>query len=186
ALRSLGPELAGGLPPAPRPIADRQARRHRVFRALVEALAAAGSAVLVLEDLHWADDQTPDFLRYLLADPPPQLSTVLTYRDEEATPAVRALTARLPRTVHHTRLTLPPLDVPATGALAAAILDAGTVSEEFASYLCERASGLPFAVEELLALLQERGDVARRGGRWARRALDRLDVPASIRVHVME
>src|SRR5690606_10010747 len=63
---------------------------------------------------------------------------------------------------------------------------AGTVSEEFASYLCERASGVPFAIEELLALLQERGSVARRGGTWARRALDRLDVPASIRDQVLE
>jgi DNA-binding CsgD family transcriptional regulator len=185
-LRPLLPELADELPPAPEPVADPPAHRHRVFRALVEVLTAAGAAVLVLEDLHWADDQTPDFLRYLLADPPPQLSTVLTYRHDEATPAVRALTARLPRTVHHARVALRPLDVAATGALAAAILGAGTVSHEFASYLCERASGLPFAVEELLALLQERGDVARRGGRWARRALDRLDVPTSIRAQVLE
>src|SRR5690606_29842858 len=115
ALRPVLPELAGARPPAAEPVAALPAPPPRGCRALVEVLAAAGPAVLVLEDLHWADDQTPDFLRYLLADPPPQLSTVLTYRHDEVAPAVRALTARLPRTVHHTRVALRPLDVPTTG-----------------------------------------------------------------------
>lgn len=186
ALRPLLPELSGLLPPLPEPIVDRQAERHRLFRALVEALRAAGPTVAVLEDLHWVDAHTGDFLSYLLADPPPELSLVITFRGEEASPAVRALPAKLPVAVHRGRMILPPLDAPRTGELAAAILDAGTVSDEFATYLCERASGLPFAVEELLALLRERGSVARRGGSWARRALDQLDVPTSIRDQVLE
>src|SRR5690606_39768102 len=74
ALRPLLPELADLLPPTPEPVGDRRAERHRVFRALVETLRTAGPTVLVLEDLHWADDHTPDFLAYLLADPPPELS----------------------------------------------------------------------------------------------------------------
>ena len=186
ALRPLLPELVDLLPPAPEPIADRRAERHRLFRALVEALAAAGPTVMVLEDLHWVDAHTGDFLSYLLADPPPQLSLVLTFRGEEVGPAVRVLPAKLPPQVARQRVVLVPLDPPRAGALAAAILDAGPVSDEFASYLCERASGLPFAIEELLALLRERGSVARRGGGWARRALDRLDVPTSIRDQVLE
>jgi hypothetical protein len=47
-------------------------------------------------DLHWADEQTSDFLAHLLADPPPELSVVLTYRGEEVSAGVRALTAKLP------------------------------------------------------------------------------------------
>lgn len=65
ALRPLLPELAGQLPPAPEPPEERAAERHRVFRALSELLGSLGEAVLVLEDLHWADEQTLAFLGYL-------------------------------------------------------------------------------------------------------------------------
>lgn len=185
ALRPLLPELSDMLPAAPEPIADRRAEQHRRFRTLAELLAATPTA-LVLEDLHWADAQTYDFLRYLLADPPAELSLVLTYRDEEAAPAIRALSARPPHAVHHTRVTLSPLDPQATGALATAILGTDGVSGEFASYLCERASGLPFAIEELLALLRTRGSVAYGRGDRARRELEELDVPVGIRDQVLE
>ncbi|MEQ4301864.1 AAA family ATPase [Plantactinospora sp. B6F1] len=186
ALRPLVPELTDVLPPLPEPTSDRRVERHRVFRALVELLRAAGPLVLVLEDLHWADADTPDFLRYLLADPPPKLSLVLTYRDEEVAAQVRAIPARLPAVVHQAHVRLAPLDVAGTGALAAAILGIDRISEGFAGYLCERASGLPFAIEELLALLRAKGKIMYRQRGWARRALDRLDVPAGIRDQVLE
>ncbi|MGH9116488.1 MAG: hypothetical protein ACRD0A_01000 [Acidimicrobiales bacterium] len=86
-------------------------------------------------------------------------------------------------------IALAPLDEQRTGELAAAILRLRRMSDEFASYLCERSSGLPFAIEELLALLQARGTLVRRGGGWARRTLEELhgiDVPRGIRDQVGE
>jgi DNA-binding CsgD family transcriptional regulator len=186
ALRPLLPELAARLPPSPQPLDDRAGERHRVFRALVEVLAALGPAVLVLEDLHWADEQTVEFVGYLLADPPPQLSLLLTFRGEETDPEVRAATSKLPAAVGRLELTLGLLDAHQTGALAAEILGTGRVSEEFASYLHARTSGLPFAIEELLALLRARGSLVRRDGGWARRALDELAVPSGIRDPLLE
>lgn len=64
ALRPLLPEVAHLLPPQPSPLDDRDAERHRVFRGLVEVLTSLDPAVLVLEDLHWADDHTLDFVAY--------------------------------------------------------------------------------------------------------------------------
>ncbi|MPZ25887.1 MAG: AAA family ATPase [Micromonosporaceae bacterium] len=186
ALRPLLPELAGRLPPAPAPLDDRAAERHLVFRGLVELLAGLGPAVLVLEDLHWADGQTADFVGYLLAGVPADLAVVLTFRGQEVNPGLRAATARRSPGTGRAELLLAPLDPPATGALAAAIVGVERVSEEFADYLCERTAGLPFAVEELLALLRTRGDVARQGGGWARRELAELTVPSGIRDQVAE
>jgi hypothetical protein len=40
----------------------------------------------VLEDLHWADEQTVDFIRHLLAEPPTDLAVITTYRGDEAGP----------------------------------------------------------------------------------------------------
>lgn len=186
ALRPLLPELGDWLPARPEPLDDRLAERHRVFRGLVEVLHALTPAVLAIEDLHWADEQTIDFLSYLLAEPPAWLAVVLTFRAEEVAPEVRALTARLPDPVRHAHLGLQPLAVQEVRALVTAVLGADRVSEELASHLWARSAGLPFVVLELLALLRERGLLARRGGRWIRRSLAELDVPAGVADPVRE
>lgn len=186
ALRPVLPELAHVLPPSLEPLDDRAAERHRVFRGLTAVLASLGPAVVVIEDVHWADEQTIDFIGYLLSALPATLAVVLTFRGEEAGPDVRALTAKLPEPVGQTRLAVAPLDETQTGVLAAAALGMDSVSAEFGSYLWERSSGLPFVIQELLALLQARGTLVRRGGRWARRALDELDVPAGVRDPVLD
>lgn len=188
ALRPLLPELAPWLPLAPEPLDDRAAERHHVVRGIAALLGALGPVVLVLDDLHWADTATVELLTYLVGQMPPGLVLVLAYRGEEAQPDVRTVTAKLPPEVRHTQVTVPPLTDDQTGALAAAILDTERVSTEFATHLCERASGVPLAVEELLALLQNRGTLARHGGRWERptRPLNELDVPAGIRDPVLE
>jgi DNA-binding CsgD family transcriptional regulator len=184
ALRPLVPELAPWLPAAPEPLDDRQAERHRVFRGLLElltALSAAQRVVLVLEDLHWADVQTREFIAYWLSGPAPRVALVITYRSEDVDAEVSALTARVPRPVGYEHVMLAPLDASGTGALTAAILGVETVSAEFASYLWERTGGLPLAVEEVLALVRARGLLVHHDGGWARKALDELDVPRGIR-----
>lgn len=189
-LRPLLPELATQLPPPLEPLWDRMAERHRVFRGLTEVLRALAPVALALDDLHWADGQTLDFLRFLLHEvlpgPPIALSVVVTFRGEDADPRVPALFARLPPSVARQRLVLTPLDAPQTGKLVAALVGADRVSSDFANYLCEWTGGLPFAIEEVMALLRDRGQVWRRGDRWARRTLDALAVPAGIRDHVRE
>jgi DNA-binding CsgD family transcriptional regulator len=181
AVRPLLPELASFLPAAPGPLDDPVAERHRVFRGLTEVLTALAPAVLVLEDLHWADEQTVDFVAYLLTTPMPELAVVLTYRSEEVSAAVRALTARLPAATARAHVALAPLDERETGDLVAAILGAPRVSGEFAKYLWDRTMGLPFAVEEVIALMQTRGLVVSRDGEWTRKPLGELEVPRGIR-----
>ncbi|WP_327085465.1 AAA family ATPase [Nonomuraea sp. NBC_01738] len=186
ALRALLPELQDVLPEAPPPLEDRAAELHRVLRGLVEVLAALGPAVLVLEDLHWADQQTAEFLVYLVRALPAELSVVLTYRGEEADPALRAATARPADAITSAHIALRPLDVAGTRALAAAILRTEEVSAEFAEHLCARSSGLPLAIQELIAMLRTQGKLIRWQGGWARRTLDELDVPAGVRAPVRE
>jgi DNA-binding CsgD family transcriptional regulator len=186
ALRALLPELADVLPPAPGPLDDRVAERHRVFRGLIDIIDCLGPGVLVLEDLHWADEQTSDFIAYLVSDPPPHLAVVLTYRTEDAGRAVRALSSRLPPGVTRVHVPLSLLDQHRTRDLVAAILDTETVSSEFATYLWQRTSGLPLAIEEMLGLVRARGLMVRHGGRWERKTLDELEVPIGIREPTLE
>lgn len=187
ALRPVLPELAPVLPPAPEPLGDRRAERHRLFRALRELLGSLGGSVLVLEDLHWADEQTSEFLRYLCPQLPPELTLVCTYRGEdlpETTP-FPWLGSRLPSQVGHLELPLRPLDREEIRTLAGSILDAGVISDEFADYLLKSSGGLPFAVEEVLRLLEDREDLIRREGAWVRRSLEDV-VPSPVRNSILE
>lgn len=185
AVRSLLPEIADLLPAQPGPLGDRVAERYRVFRGLVAVLEALSPVTVVLEDLHWADEQTLDFLRYVLGDPPARVSWVVTFREEDIDPAVRSLTGRLPGSLTRARVVLAPLDVPQTGQLAAALVGVDRVSDDFAADLRGRTGGLPFAIEEVMALLRSRGKVTR-PGQWPRWSLDELAVPAAVRDHVLD
>jgi DNA-binding CsgD family transcriptional regulator/tetratricopeptide (TPR) repeat protein len=188
ALRPLLPELAPVLPPLPEQLGDRRAERHRLFRALRELLGALGRGVLVLEDLHWADDQTSEFVRFLCPQLPPELLLVCTYRGEDAPAAspFRSLAAELPSRTAGLKLQLRPLDREQVRALAGLILGADAISDEFADYLFEGSGGLPFAVEEVLRLLENREDLVRRKGAWVRRSLEDLGVPKAVRDSILE
>jgi DNA-binding NarL/FixJ family response regulator len=185
ALAPLLPELADRLPAPPDPLGDRRADRHRLFRALRELLGALGPSILVLEDLHWADDATIELLRFVTPDLPPELTLVGTYRGQERpdAPSLAGLTARLPNGLH---VPLQPLAREHTRELARTILDTEAVTDEFADYLLERSGGLPFAVEELLELMRDRSDLFQRHGVWIRRALRDISVPHALRDSILE
>ena len=188
ALRGLLPELASRLPTAPKAVGDPSAERHLVYRGLRELLGHLGPTVLVLEDMHWSDEATEDFLYFLGAQPPDDLGVVITYRREDVPAQSRLLRIAAQRgwarRIEHIELHL--LSADDVSAMIAAILQSSDVSPEFAAYVHERTSGLPLAVEEIVHLVRDRKDIIQSGDRWFRRALGDFDVPASIRDAVLE
>lgn len=160
-LQPLLPELAHALPAEPAPTADPRAERHRIFRALRELIDAFGPTVCLLEDMHWAGEGTLEFLAFLLAEPPEALSIVLTYRSEDLHPSssLVGLPSHLPRDALTLALELAPLSVEEVRALTCALLDAASVSEDIAESLYDRSAGLPFALEEIIRLLLDRGQL---------------------------
>ena len=131
----LGPALAQGANP------------HQVALALARELRSSPPTVLVLEDLHWADEATLDVFTLLVrrAEATPAL-VVGTYRDdalENAHPLRRVL-GELATTAAVRRLKLAPLSPDAVGRLAA---PHGVDGRE----LYEKTGGNPFFVVEVLA-----------------------------------
>ncbi|MET8708413.1 AAA family ATPase, partial [Streptomyces californicus] len=163
ALRGLLPDLADRLPPAPPPLAEPQAEQHRVLRALCAMTAHLGDAVLAVEDLQWADAGTRAFLRTVVSDPPPRLGLVLTAR-EDGDGLPFPVTLRAPSHVTVAEQRLPPLSVAETGELAAGLLGARAVPEEFAERLHRGTGGLPYVVEEVLRRRPGRTDEGGDGG----------------------
>jgi DNA-binding CsgD family transcriptional regulator/tetratricopeptide (TPR) repeat protein len=188
ALRPLLPELADRLPASPDPLGDRRAERHRLFRAVRELLSALGTSVLVLEDLHWADDTTVELLRFLTPQLPPELTLVCTYRGEDlpAGSPLLGLAGRLPGEIQGVQISLRPFDKDQVRELVRTILEVQEVSVEFADHLLEDSGGLPFAVEEMLRLLKDRDDLVRQSGTWLRRQIEEIGVPLELRDAILE
>lgn len=188
ALRPLLPEWADALPPAPEPAEDATAGRHRLFRALAELLEHLKTRLLVVDDVHWADDATLEFLLFLRAQPAQPMAIVVTSRHEDipAGSLLRRLSAhRMPGGLA-TRIRLGPLDVAETSVLVSSMVAGQPVSQEFAQFLHARTDGVPLAIEESIRLLAERADVTWRDGEVVRRELAEIAVPATIRDAVLE
>ena len=123
ALAPLLPEIAEHLPPPLPPLPDQRAERHRVFRAAVALLDHLSPLVLVLEDVHWADSGTHDFLAFLAAHLPENLTVILTVRTESGLLPIREAFARAPSGPARS-VSLAPLTMPEVEELARSILKA--------------------------------------------------------------
>jgi ATP/maltotriose-dependent transcriptional regulator MalT len=114
---------------------------------LVAELRGRAPVVLVIEDLHWADEATLDVVRMLarrIASLPMLL--VLTYRDESFDRAhpLRVVLGELPARPTPVRIALAPLSLDAVSEIAE---PAGVDAEALAA----RTGGNPFFVTEVLA-----------------------------------
>jgi DNA-binding CsgD family transcriptional regulator/tetratricopeptide (TPR) repeat protein len=123
--------------------------RNQLFSAHLDALASTDPPTAVLvEDLHWADEATLDWLTYLARRLSSRPALVLaTYRDEElaAGSPLRSALAALATQRGTRRLTLPPLSRAAVVELATA------AGRSDGPRIHALTSGNPFYVEELLA-----------------------------------
>ncbi|TWG27737.1 DNA-binding SARP family transcriptional activator [Micromonospora palomenae] len=136
-------------------------RRHRAAVDLLTASAGRGPVLVVLDDLHRADEDTLDLLAALFAEPEPVTGPVLVvgaFRSTGIGPELTAALARLARS-EPVRVYLDGLDAPATGELARAVagrdLDPPT-----ADLIHRRSGGNPFYVRELARLLAAEGPAA--------------------------
>ncbi|MFI6316201.1 ATP-binding protein [Nonomuraea sp. NPDC050556] len=173
AVRPYLPEIAHLLPAAPEPLGEPSAERHRFFRGVRELLCALGTCVLIMENLHWADEGTRHLLRFLLAEPPDGLALVLTYRPEDLTdggPLGLAATPDGASTV--ARLSLSPLDRRELHALALDILPGVALAATFVTALHERSGGIPYVAEEILHALESAAPTPAH--------IDAVDVPAGV------
>jgi DNA-binding CsgD family transcriptional regulator/tetratricopeptide (TPR) repeat protein len=122
---------------------------------VVRRLAQLGPALLLLEDVHWADATSRELLHYLarrIADVP--VLMVATYRTDELHPGhpVHRMVATLAKERLAHCLDLESLTGPQVEAMLGAIL--GTAPEaDFVAAVRERTDGNPLYIEELISVL---------------------------------
>jgi DNA-binding CsgD family transcriptional regulator len=133
---------------------------------LLRVFSADAGCLLILEDLHWADRETLALLEYLadnLATEP--VLCLGTVRVEEGT-AAAGLASTLEARGSAAVLPVGRLDSAATARMALACVGATGLPGAVQSLVAERAEGIPFLVEEVLAGLIGDGKLAERDGRW--------------------
>ncbi len=148
--RPLGPlvDVADDLDPRFAELLEAGAPRDAVLRGLLRSLREGrGDLVLLLDDLHWADEATLDALRYVGRRIESTRALVVgTYRDDEVDRQhpLRVVVGDLATSPAVRRLEIPPLSLDAVTALAE-----GTTID--ARELHERTGGNPFYVTEVIA-----------------------------------
>jgi DNA-binding CsgD family transcriptional regulator len=148
-----GEELDGLRPVAGEDRPGRQARLFEALLALLDRLGADKPIVLVLEDLHWADASTRDFLNFIVRSARSEpLCLIATYRSDELhrRHPLRPLLAELERVSGVERIGLERFALPEVAELVAGILDA-PAAPGLAERLYARTEGNALYTEELLA-----------------------------------
>ena len=146
--------------------------------------------LLIVEDLHWSDETSLDFLHYLARRcPTSPLLVLLTYRSDEIYLGLSHFLAQLDRE----RLAQECALVPLTRSDVSAMLNAifafrrsvfmahPLAQGELLDAMYSLTEGNPFFIEELLKLLIEEGDIFYEHGGWQRKDLSELHIPRSVK-----
>ena len=188
-LAKLVPDIRRLLPdtPAPAQLAFQQ-ERHFLFNRIAEfidRLASQRPLMIVLEDLHWADDATLFLLQHLASrfETLPLL-VLASYREEmldAGGPLAKALEGLIRRR-HAERLRLKSLPQPDVEAMLQSVSGQdppGTVTRA----VYQATGGNPFYVEEVFRHFSEEGKLFDPDGGWrSDLRLEEGDVPDSIRL----
>jgi transcriptional regulator with AAA-type ATPase domain/tetratricopeptide (TPR) repeat protein len=156
---------------------DPSLRRAGMFEAVRQFLLASAEArplVVVLEDVHWMDEATAEFLPLMVASV--QASRILLCVTERA-----GFPVVLGEGVFQTRLTMSRLSQTETTAIAAALLGVPLLSPELQRLLDAKTDGNPFFLEEVVRSLYESGALERRGDMMdLAHATETIEVPDTI------
>ena len=159
ALGDLGQSLMARVRSISADAGDAHHRRRLLVQDVADLLVAAdpGAPVLiVLEDLHWADELSLDVLGHLagrLATRP--MLVAGAYRSDELYPALpmRELRARLLGQRLAEEIRLPRLGLDQTATMTSAVL--GQAPARVVAAIHQRSDGIPLHVEEFLAAIDE-------------------------------
>lgn len=146
--------------------------RKELFAAMgkfLTGLAAQKPVVMVLEDLHWADQSSMELachLCSLTACVPVAIIALFRSREEAAdnwekfVPAIEGFRDR------YSELSLQPLSADLSRDLVGALLNNSPLPQTFYDVVINKSEGNPFFVEELLRSLMERGILIRDETGW--------------------
>jgi class 3 adenylate cyclase/tetratricopeptide (TPR) repeat protein len=147
--------------------------------ALIRRSANRRPLILQLEDWHWADEASNQFLRNHLGHVSSHpIMVIVTFRP----------TAQMSWPVHEhlTMLSLPPLERDAIAAMVGSMFSVPAVPECFAAVLHERTGGNPLFVEEVIRSLKDEGLIGVQNGELSiAQPMPAVDIPNTVQSAVL-
>ncbi len=152
-------------------------KRERTFEALRDLFLRESQdrpVILVIEDLHWIDKTSEEFLGYLidwLANA--KILLLLLYRPEYRHPWGSKS--------YYSKIGLDQLSLPSSAELVAALLEGGEVAPELKELILTRAAGNPLFMEEFTSTLLENGTIRKEDNTYTlTRPASEIQVPDTI------
>jgi tetratricopeptide (TPR) repeat protein len=139
---------------------DPTTRRMRLRDSISRIVKAAWSqtSVIIIEDLHWLDEASQDFLEtWMAAVEGTRVLMVLTFRPEWSPPS---------RPASYRELALPELDLGEVGQMICDLIGDGPGLDQVVAHVAERSDGNPFFAEELILTLAQSGVLLGERGRY--------------------
>ncbi len=160
-LTRLLPDLEQIVGPLPAPTrADSGTEQRLLFESVSALIAAFGRMLVVVDDLHWADEATIALLRYLVCDPDlSEVTFVGTVRDSDLDSTLAGRLADLDRRTDTLRLRLGVLEGDEFASLVADLVGS-PVAGEIVDSVAEATGGNPFFAEEMTLHLVDAGLIA--------------------------
>ena len=154
-----------------------QQRRERTFesaRNLFMHLSKERPLILAVEDLHWMDKTSEEFLSYFIdsmAQSP--ILLILLYRPE--------YTHQWGSKTYYSKIGLDQLTLKSSAELVSAILEGGNVAPELKDLILNRSAGNPLFMEEFTHTLLENGSIEQKNNQFVlNRKIDDIQVPDTI------
>jgi predicted ATPase len=190
-LPDISPLLPGETPFSMLPTLDpEQEKRHR-FESLARFFtvqAVRRPVFLLVEDLHWSDDTSLEFLYYLARRCSAYALLILfTYRSDEVRMSLRHFLAQLDRERLAQEISLNRLTRSDVEAMLRAIFTLPRSTRlELPDPIYALTEGNPFFVEEILTSLIAVGDIIFENDRLERKPLGELHIPRSVQDAVQQ
>jgi class 3 adenylate cyclase len=150
---------------------------HEAWRAFFTGLTAARPAIVVVEDIHWADDPLLDLLEELAERVAGPLLFVCPSRPDLA----QRRTGWGGGKRNFSSIFLEPLSHDDAAALVEVLLAVEELSDETRDAILARADGNPLFLEEIIRQLIDEGRIVRDGDRWrATAGIDEIVIPDTV------
>jgi len=171
-------------------------RKLRIFTAVRDVLVEESQLkplILVLEDLHWADELSIELLFFLMKELSQyEVTLVCIYRPpiagEPDTYPVQRLEEDYSVTAspNSTRIVLNPLSSKDSDMLLQSLLAAENLPSEMKKLILDKAGGNPLYLEEVIRAIIDDEAIEHRDGKWlAVKELEDIEVPKTIQGVIM-
>lgn len=184
--------LEGEIPESLKSISPREFKRQKFFvvESILRKISEKENLVLCFEDIHWADEETIDFLKYLFTSLQSDkgIFFIILTRPPVKEEVVSSFLEFLKTVKNIKIIELSPLKFEDCMKLIDNLLTVEKLPHSLKrQILFGKSEGNPFFIEEIVKILIEKGIIYREGNEWKSRIIiDKIEsIPSSIEEIIM-